>query len=846
MTRKFNDEVLEERARNLEAANLNGLDRVEVALAPPGPSTPPDHAVLSVFFVNGLHLPDIDTAVNVDGIPPTDLFVIRGGSRLRGGEGGGEGPGQVQVTQLAFVSGNRLDLRVEPVGDYSTYTLQAIYADASGDALVDPLFDSIEYKFRPGCFNLNCAPDTAPSRPASQRPNIDYLAKDFDSFRHVLVNALRERVPDWEPTSEADLDQVILDLLAADGDEISDYQDRVMQEAYLGRARKRISLARHARLMDYHIHQGNQASTWLLAEVADDLLIPARHGVWSGPEWSAPGAVIFITDHDQPCFPELNALQLYDWGEAVTALEAGAVSADLALPGPLDPLSETDAESLRDRFRAEQVRHLVIEEKLNPQTGTVNGRDIGKRQLLHLLDGDAAAEVLEDPLTNRFFVRVHWRARDALRRRYCFLAQCDAGPVTGVSAFHANVLFATQGRPHHTSFAPPGVPLPVSDPNDLIRRDYLYRESTPWGDLCPLPVTPLAYRDTPPGGERPTRTTLSVGVTQIDAAGAWSEAGGLTPWSERSDLIESQGDDEHFLVETDERRQSRLRFGNGVNGASLSETAVVVCDYQVGQGAAGNVGADSLSGFEPLTDLSALRNPFDVSNGRDPEPAAEIIRRVPVAYRARQLRAVTLEDYIERAEELPEVSHAYARYAWAGSWRTVQVAIDPAGSTELDAALRRRIHAWLDAVRLIGEDLEVRPARYVPLDIELSVCADAGYWPEDLAHELTREFSEGYTPAGEPGFFHPDAWSFGQDLHASQIMGRALQVTGVERVVSLSLRRFQPGAGGDLIIYLPPEALPKAEVESIEVRPWEIVRVANDPNHLEHGRIRFDIQGGRR
>ena len=34
-----------------------------------------------------------------------------------------------------------------------------------------------------------------------------------------------------------------------------------MNEAYLATARGRKSLARHARLMDYHVHQGNRAST---------------------------------------------------------------------------------------------------------------------------------------------------------------------------------------------------------------------------------------------------------------------------------------------------------------------------------------------------------------------------------------------------------------------------------------------------------------------------------------------------------------------------------------------------------------------------------------------------------
>ena len=84
--------------------------------------------------------------------------------------------------------------------------------------------------------------------------------------------------PDWEPTSEADLDQVLLDLFAAAADELSDYQDRVMNEAYVTTARKRVSIARHARLMDYHIHQGNQASTWMAFMLDDNkvLALPKR------------------------------------------------------------------------------------------------------------------------------------------------------------------------------------------------------------------------------------------------------------------------------------------------------------------------------------------------------------------------------------------------------------------------------------------------------------------------------------------------------------------------------------------------------------------------------------------
>jgi hypothetical protein len=829
MTRILNPEALLNRAQNL--GPLNGLRRLFVDLAP---AVDPDHALLDLEFHNDNHVADILDDIQNSGVPPTDIFSIAGGTRLFGGTE----PGRVRVTDVAAAAANSLRLRVAPIGDYSTYSLQARYRNAAGEPLIDPMFERLDFKFRPGCFNLNCAPEWETARPPVRKPVIDYLAKDFDSFKHVLVTAMRERVPDWAPTSEADLDQVLIDLIAADADELSDFQDRVMAEAYLASARKRVSLARHARLMDYHIHQGNQAGTWLAVRVASDLSLPAGFGVWTGEAWDVAGAVIFLTGQAQDCLAHLNELELYTWGETVTALEAGATEVDLALPPPLVAGARVDADRLRDQLRRADIRHLLIEEKRNPETGTVNGRDKTARQRLTLLEGDDAAESIFDPLAGEWLVRVRWRKDDALERRYCFLTRCPGQPVTtGVSAFHGNLVFASQGRPYRTRFHPPGTDLAPTDTSQLRYTDEAHYEFTPWGVLCTLPSGPLAYRDTPPGGERPTRSTLEITV-----------GGFATPWQERSDLIESDAAAEHFLVETDEHAISRVRFGNDVNGWALPQDAVVTGEYQIGRGSQGNVGPDTLTGFDPAAAaVTAVWNPFDVTDGRDPEPVAEILRRVPLAYRGRQLRAVTLEDYARRAEELPGVAHARAQYAWTGSWRTVRVALDPRGTTELAESLRREVADYLDAVRLIGEDLEVRAARLAPLDILLRACVHIDYWPEDLAAELEQAFSEGYAPDGRRGFFHPDAWTFGQPLYASQLIGRALQVPGVERVLLVSMRRWNARSGPTgTTVTLDPEDLPELAVSRIEVEPGEIIRVANDPSRLDHGRIRFDILGGRR
>jgi hypothetical protein len=249
----------DDRADILASHDLNGLRLVLVTL-PEGPN--PDHAELKLHFFNDLHLgPLLDAVTGSNKDDVDQIFRLRGGTRLIAGRA----TGQVKVEKAEKPEGTdptRITLHTNKVGDYSTYTLELVW-DAHR---IDPFFSSIAFKFRPGCFTNDCAP-SLPGRPQAPGPAIDYLAKDYDSFRHTLMVAMAERVPGWASTSEADHDQVLIDLLAAVCDHESDFQDRVMAEAYLATARKRVSLARHARLVDYHLHQGNQASTWLAVEL---------------------------------------------------------------------------------------------------------------------------------------------------------------------------------------------------------------------------------------------------------------------------------------------------------------------------------------------------------------------------------------------------------------------------------------------------------------------------------------------------------------------------------------------------------------------------------------------------
>ena len=76
-------------------------------------------------------------------------------------------------------------------------------------------------------------------------PPIDYLAKDFLSFRQALLDFSALRYPEWQERSEADFGVMFLEALSALADDLSYTQDRVAAEATL-RNRDAAALGRPA------------------------------------------------------------------------------------------------------------------------------------------------------------------------------------------------------------------------------------------------------------------------------------------------------------------------------------------------------------------------------------------------------------------------------------------------------------------------------------------------------------------------------------------------------------------------------------------------------------------------
>ena len=122
-------------------------------------------------------------------------------------------------------------------------------------------------------------------------------------------------------------------------------------------------------------------------------------------------------------------------------------------------------------------------------------------------------------------------------------------------------------------------------------------------------------------------------------------------------------------------------------GCGRSRTRVSRASYRIGNGTAGNVGADTLILCSDPS-VATCTNPLPAIGGTDPETADQIRRRAPQAFMTQE-RAITMADYERVAEMNAQVENAVATLRWTGSWYTVFITAEPKGEGNLTPSLRK-------------------------------------------------------------------------------------------------------------------------------------------------------------
>jgi hypothetical protein len=706
-----------------------------------------------------------------------------------------------------------LTIQVNQRGDFSFYTFKLVNSamDLSTPAGFDPQLAEIEFSFKAGCpSEFDCKKIKVCPPEKRVEPDIDYLAKDYASFRRLMLDRLRALAPDWRERNAADGHVALVELLAYVGDHLSYYQDAVATESYLGTARKRISLRRHARLLDYFMHEGCNARVWLFLEASGHKSVPKGAAFATKGKISLmpvrDAALVFETMHDVTLRTAHNEISIYTWSDTECCLPKGATRATLKNKPALS-LKTGDL--------------LLFEEVLSPTTGSAADADPHHRHVVRLMEVVAAT----DPLDGTPVLNIAWDEVDALPFPLCVSKIVDengAPKLAEISVARGNIVLADHGY--------------------TVPKENLTRTS-----VGPLEFIPLTHR----GQARDDfgKLVLDSGQTvpfdpdpaaPASAAMRWQMHDTLphvklvdddgNSWRPLQDLLSAGRFTRGFVTEIDEDGRAHLRFGDDVLGEKPA--GAFTPQYRVGNGHIGNVGAETITEFvSPIAGVAAVRNPLPAQGGQDAEPLEEVRQFAPQAFRVQE-RAVTEDDWAEVAQRHPEVQKAAARFRWTGSWFTVFVTIDRKGGKQVDADFKAKLRSYLERYRLAGYDLEVNGPVLVPLDILFTVCVKPGYFRSEVKRTLLDAFSSRDLPNGQRGFFHPDNFTFGQPVFLSQLYSVAMKQPGV---ASVEVQRFQRWG-----------KTANQELENGELKPaaLEIVLLQNDPNFPENGKIDFQMEAG--
>ncbi|WP_439603119.1 putative baseplate assembly protein [Devosia sp.] len=820
---------------------INGLDYLEV-LDDDAPSEPLRQRLLDVVFLR----PDGVAALGEEN------FAIEGGVRIVGIEVVAAAPGANAQT---------VRLTLDRAGDFSRYRL--VLRGSSLDAppaSFDPALALIEFSFKADCpTDFDALPPPAPLPEPPPAPPIDYLAKDYESFRRLMIDRMAVTMPGWTERRAADLGVTLVETLAFGADLASYYQDAVGTEAYLSRARLRASARRHARLLGYRAGESCNARTFVCITVnadrtqLDPPLVPAGTMLLTHPDGASggglakalprdpervaealnAGARVFETMADVTAlYRAQNELTLHSWSASAGRLPAGATTAHL-----VGTLANTHLE-------AGDV--LVFEERF-PIGGTAS--DPADPTHRHAVRLDRSPRELSDPLEGKQVLEIHWALADALP----FALNLGSDGAQPGAVARGNIVLADDGHTLDYAYAnlAPEAEARQSLHAGLVGRSALDPEMPPEPDSRGYGAPPYRPRVTVgpltravPFDAAAARRRPAAEALQQDAAAALPaiELSAGETWLASTDLLNSDRFAAEFVVETGNDGSAELRFGDNRFGATPQPGVRYRARLRVGTGAAGRLGADAL-GHIVLDDagyIDDIRNPLPAVGGAEPETLTAIKLAAPRAFH-QQRRAVTAEDYAGFAERHPDVQRAIAERRWTGSWQTMFIAVDRRGGRPVDAAFEAELIGFLEPFRLAGHDLEIEPPVFVPLDVALVVCAADGHYAEHVEAALLSRFSSGIRPDRTRGYFHPDAFSFGEDVLLSSIIAEAMAVPGV-RWVGMQL----PGssASGRFRRFYD-QGVDYAEDGIIAIGRREVARLDNDPDAPEHGRLRFYVEGGR-
>ena len=807
---------------------LTGIDFVHIA----------DHTTqteIHVFFViePNVTVPPIDAV-----IPPVILRSMSSGVELDLAD-----PPDTQISPAVPVDwinintpqGPRRVLRIltlEP-GDFSIHQIEIDHAQ------LDPFFATKTFSFKQACpWGTDCKTEHECPEVDKKEPQIDYLARDFWSLRQTLLDFASVEYPEWEFKTESDMAMMLLEIMAALGDEFAYIQDRYAQEAYLSTATQPQSVINLARLVDYEPFYGRAAQTLLAFGVTGnttstpkdfssfntpDRVFALREGIGvipfelleaieMRPRWNSVDA--YNPDPSIPCLP-IGAQQIYLEIDNVTELEK-LVGRDIILRSGLAAADEPD--------RSWEVTISKIPEVIN---------DILFNKTVVLIEWDQTqATPFEMPLssTTVHLNCAHVIAGETVEEIF------RVGSVEDIRTRYA-------GDPKLDEYLsyPRAIERQGACENSQRSRIVRYGLQTTEEEGLAWVIQGKSKK------ARPAITLFEIDLSDPSQDSHWEfvdktlDGDGGEPlytvehgmWREVRRFRKPSGD----VVQRDyaSAQGFSIRFGDGAFGRAPTEDSIFKVSYLTAPGTHANLPRDTVNlttrpgnSAPGMQMLNWVTNPFAITSAKPPELLDEIRQNAPEAFRALPRRAVRTEDYKQILDLEDHIQQSNGNTRWTGSWNTDFISVDPMGTTLLDLKLRQEIENELNCIRQSGRSVCLKDAQYLAVDIKVSVCAEASASNAKVIRDITRRLAR---HDSRSSYFHPDNFSFGDALIRSQLESEIHSVAGVKAVEAINVRirgrgDFQP---------MEPR---------ITIAPHQIFQLSNDPTQPHKGHLEVHAHGG--
>lgn len=731
---------------------------------------------------------------------------------------------------------------------------------------VDRFFASAPVRLLAAGEEAVVVPLAVPKAQQRHQPVLDFMAKDFESFRRLMLERMTFEVPRWKERSIADPGVTIIEVLAYAADYLSYFQDAAATEAYIDTARRRESVRRHARLIDYVLHEGSNARVWVQvpverlagreAEAPEHAQLAPSSGaasrsVSAGDELApekvshaeeeivgvrlprgtrlmtycqhVPGALIegtveerrarsqkpleFQTMTAVDLFPEHNQIDIYSWGAGDYALPVGATSATLV--GALSTLRPGDV--------------LIFECRRDPLRGDNGAPDVRERQAVRLV----SCQPDRDPLTGIELTQVQWFDGDSLQIALPVSKVVDNATHSRLTIARGNMVLADHGATETQEL--PQVPAEGRYRPGLGRMPLTYSEPVDDDALLRQPAVRALE-------QKPWRALPVISLVEQVGRGNDAEEPANISWQPRMDLLRSDLFDRHFIVETGDDHRVWLRFGNGENGHRPSPGTSFRAVFRRGRDSDGNVGVGAVRHVVLPTDLAAritawgfrvvaASNRLPGVGGTPPEPTehARITAPELVQRHDSENRCITAEDFAELARRNRDIVDAVAELRFAGTGQTAVVYVERTHDRRLDGELLTRLRVELDACRMVGTEVEVRGPKDVPLDVMLTLWLGSAQSMTGLERLMQRA-------GGVLRLFEPGELTFGRPVYLSELIARAMALPGIVDVDADVFRRWGEVGRGAL------------DTGVVPIGRFEIARLDGNETRPQRGLLRVRIE----